>query len=239
MGIFDIFTGNPVKEAAAKNADLYQQNEQKGLGYLDTGYNTATGALNNGIRAYKPLTSLGENYYQAPLLQLDALGVNGTAGSNRALSAFQESPGYQYQLQQGLQAVDRGAASRGMLSSGNTLQAEQTLGNNLANQGFSSWLNNLGTFTAPALTATAGGAYGTQQGYNNLANLGEMDAQNRVNLGTTTTSGLANSNMQAANAQMQGSGNLFNFALNAFSPTKSGASPASGFLSFGKSLFGL
>ena len=41
---------------------------------------------------------------------------------------FQTSPGYQWQLGQGLRAVDAGAASSGLLRSGATLKAEQTFG---------------------------------------------------------------------------------------------------------------
>ena len=41
-----------------------------------------------------------------------------------------------------------------------------------------------------------------------MANLTQNDATNRVNLGNTTTSGLANTNTQEANAKMQASSNL-------------------------------
>jgi hypothetical protein len=50
----------------------------------------------------------------------------------RRCSTFQSSPGYQFQLEQGLRAVDAGASAKGMLRSGAT-QAEQKFGHGLAN----------------------------------------------------------------------------------------------------------
>ncbi len=215
MGLFDIFTGDSVKDAADANKSLYQQNKQEGLGYLNTGYTNASNAINSGISSYNPLSNLGQSYGAAPNMLLNALGVNGAAGTAAARNAFQSSPGYQFQLGQGLQAIDRGAASRGMLGSGNTLMAEQQYGQGLANQDYTNWLNSLGSFTYPTLSATSGAATGQAGQYTNLANLAQNDATNRVNLANTTTSGMAGANMQAANAEMQGSGNLFSLGLNA------------------------
>ena len=70
-------------------------------------------------------------------------GLNGPDAAAAAMQNFTASPGYGYQVDQGLKAVDAGAASKGLLRSGQTLQAEQTLGANLANQDFSAYLNRL------------------------------------------------------------------------------------------------
>ena len=215
MGLFDFFTGDPAKEAAENNRNLFKQNQQQDLGYLNTGYSNAQGALNSGIGAYTPLANLGKSFAGATGNYLDAIGANGAAGNSRAVSNFQSAPGYQFQLGQGLQAIDRGAATRGILNSGNTLMAEQKYGNDLANQNYQQYVSNLGSLIYPSITATSGAATGQAQGYGNLANLASSDALNRVNLNTTTTSGLANANTQEAQAKMQASGNLFNFGLNA------------------------
>ena len=81
------------------------------------------------------------------------LGLNGPDAATQAMSAFQASPGFGYQVQQGLSAVDNGAAARGMLRSGNTLRAEQTLGNNLASQDFTSYYNRLANLVGTGATA--------------------------------------------------------------------------------------
>lgn len=86
------------------------------------------------------------------------LGLNGQPAADAAMSTFQSSPGYQYQLSQGLKAVDAGAAATGMLRSGSTMQAEQTLGNNLANQNFSQYISQLNGLSNYGITAAGGQA---------------------------------------------------------------------------------
>ena len=66
----------------------------------------------------------------------DLSGANGPDANTAALGDFRSSPGYQWQLDQGLRAVDAGAAAKGMLRSGATLKAEQTFGSGLADQDF-------------------------------------------------------------------------------------------------------
>lgn len=84
------------------------------------------------------------------------LGLNGQDAANTAMSSFQAAPGYQYDVQQGLKAVDAGAAAKGTLTSGSTLKAEQTLGNNLADQGFQTYIGNLNALTGYGANAAAG-----------------------------------------------------------------------------------
>lgn len=86
------------------------------------------------------------------------LGLSGQDAADAAMTTFQASPGYQYQVQQGLRAVDAGAASRGYLRSGATIKAEETLGSNLANQGFGEYYNRLMGLTTLGANAAAGGA---------------------------------------------------------------------------------
>ena len=85
-------------------------------------------------------------------------GINGQGAATAAMDNFQSSPGYQYNVQQGLKAVDAGAASKGMLQSGATLKAEQTLGSNLANQNFQSYVGNLNSLANYGITAAGGQA---------------------------------------------------------------------------------
>lgn len=73
----------------------------------------------------------------------DLFGLNGQPAADTAMQGFQASPGYGYQVDQGLKAVDNGAASIGLLRSGATIRAEQTLGSNLANQDYGNYVNRL------------------------------------------------------------------------------------------------
>ncbi len=86
----------------------------------------------------------------------DLQGLNGPEAATAAMAKFQESPGYAYQVSQGLRAVDAGAAGKGMLRSGQTLKEEQTLGNNLADQDFGGYITRLNNLITPGLTAGGG-----------------------------------------------------------------------------------
>ena len=90
----------------------------------------------------------------------DLSGANGPDAANAAMANFQTDPGYQFQLQQGLRAVDAGAASQGMLRSGATLKAEDTFGQGLAEQDFTNYYNRLFGLSQLGEQAAAGGSFG-------------------------------------------------------------------------------
>ena len=74
------------------------------------------------------------------------------------MAQFQTSPGYQFQLDQGLRAVDAGAAANSMLRSGATMKAEQAFGSGLAATEFTNYYNRLFALSQLGETAAAGGA---------------------------------------------------------------------------------
>jgi len=90
--------------------------------------------------------------------QQDLLGLNGQDAATAAMANYQTSPGYQWQLGQGLRAVDAGAAAQGMLRSGATLKAEQTFGQGLANSDFGTYYNRLMDISKLGENAAAGNA---------------------------------------------------------------------------------
>ena len=59
------------------------------------------------------------------------------------MAGFHTSPGYGFALDQGLRALDHGAAAKGILNSGDTLKAEQRYGTGLADQAFGEYYNRL------------------------------------------------------------------------------------------------
>ena len=91
----------------------------------------------------------------------DAAGLNGQPGYDAAMAGFHTSPGYQFQLDQGLRAVDAGAASKGILNSGATLKAEQTFGTGLADKEFTDYYNRLFDLSKLGESAAAGSASAT------------------------------------------------------------------------------
>jgi len=101
-------------------------------------------------------------YREAGLPALDAtqslLGLQGPDAAAAAMAQFQTSPGYQFQLDQGLRAVDAGAAANSMLRSGATMKAEQAFGSGLAATEFTNYYNRLFALSQLGETAAAGGA---------------------------------------------------------------------------------
>lgn len=110
-------------------------------------------------------------------------GTGPTAGTAAAAtSALSKYPGYQFQYGQGLQALDRSAASRGLLQSGAEMKDAQVFGQGLASN---QWQNYLSSLTG-------------------LAGLGENAGAQVGNAGTQTGAGVAASQLAGGQAQAAG-----------------------------------
>jgi len=95
----------------------------------------------------------------APLqAQQDLLGLNGQPAADAAMANYQTSPGYQWQMSEGLRGVDAGAAARGMLRSGATIKGEEQFAQGLANSDFGTYYNRLMGLSTLGENAAAGGA---------------------------------------------------------------------------------
>lgn len=200
MGIFDVFTGKSAKDAAAQNAALYQQYGRDATAALDKG-------LTQSVGAYAPLQELGQRYNTGGQLYFDSLGINGPEGNARARSAFQAGPGYEWAVNQATDAAARNAAKLGMANSGNTLAEIGTRAQNLANQEWGNWQGQLGGISNTGVGITGQTATG-------LSGLYSGDALNRSNVFGNLASGQAASNNQAAQSQMNASGNFWGGLMN-------------------------
>jgi hypothetical protein len=195
MGIFDtMFGGAAEKEAADKNRALYGDYQNKGSGYLSTGYTNSKGYLNDALGAYQPLADLAKKYTGGTDMYLDALGLNGATGTQEAKSAYTTGPGYDWQLGQGLDAINRRRAAGGMLDSGNADIDALTYGQGLAKQDYGGWLDRLSGINNNAISTTSGAAAGQAGAYGSLSDLETGNATNQVGLLGNTTSGMASAN---------------------------------------------
>jgi hypothetical protein len=173
--------------------------------------NTANAATNDfSTNYFNPYSTTGQN---ANTMYANALGLNGPSGNAAATGAFQTSPGYNFALQQGTQALDRSAAGSGNFGSGNAAIALQNYGQGMANQQYGNWLSNLNGLNSQGLQAAAGQT-GVEQ---SLANIQTGLGQNQANVITGTTNNAANAITQGANADMtannQGQSNIFSALL--------------------------
>jgi hypothetical protein len=228
MGIFDIFTGDTAKKAAEENKKLLQENLATGTKELKEGRAGAIGALDTAAGYYAPLAS---KYGKATTLGLDALSVNGPEGNARAVEAFRASPGYDYRVDQTLDGVARKANALGVSMGGNTLAELSDRAGHMADQEYGAWVDRLNGYVSPELAATGGEAAATMA----KAPVYTTTATNLAGLGTTTTNGITKQNTEAANAEMQGSSNLWGLGLNL---AKMGLSAATGGVGGGGSLLG-
>ena len=101
---------------------------------------------------------------------------------------FQETPGYQFQMDQGTRAVEGSAAAQGNVRSGATMKALQGFGQGLANQEYGNYLNRLtgiaGMGQAAAGNQAAAGAnfaQGAGQAYGNIGNAQSAGAIGQAN----------------------------------------------------------
>lgn len=132
------------------------------------------------------------------LASLFGVGGSGSTTPNTAAmtTALENTPGYQFGLSQGTQALDRSAASRGLTLSGAQLKDAQAYGTGYAQQ-------------------TAWAPYISELG--NLASLGENAASQTGNAGTAAASGAASSQLAAGQASAAGtvsSANILGSAIN-------------------------
>ena len=155
MGLFDLFSNDTAEEAARqRNAGLQQGYDQLSTQYgqgrdaLTTGYGQASNLYGNLLNS----NTAGANAYG------DASGANGAAGYGRATANFQANPGYQFQMDQGQQALNRSHAAAGNLSSGNADADTLKFSQGLANQSYGGYLAGLQPYLGGQQQATAGAA---------------------------------------------------------------------------------
>ncbi len=138
-------------QSGMQNALLQAVASGQAQGALNTNYGNAKGEY--ATNYYDPYSQAGSG---ALGMYSNALGLNGPQGNQTAQNAFKVGPGYQFAMDQGIQALDRSAASKGMYGSGNNAIALTQYGQGLANQEYGNWLSGLSGLSNTGLTAAAG-----------------------------------------------------------------------------------
>lgn len=192
--------GNATVDAANQNKKVIANYDERGQKIIKTGADQAGDFLRRTSNLYTPLAG-------ATTMQANALGLNGADGNATATGAFQTNPGYDFQRDQGLQALDRRASAAGRFQSGNADIDAMTYATGLADQSYNSWLDRL---TGASNTALAG-----QTGaLNNLANLATGTATQRLGLAGDVSSGLLGVNNQRAEGEEANKAGIANLGSN-------------------------
>lgn len=187
--------------------------------------NSAKKAAGAARNASNQANALQQQQYEQTRADLNPYlqeGQNALAGINRLnagdYSGFQNSPDYQFALQQGQQGVERSAAARGGLYSGGNLADLTSFGQGLASQQLGAYRNslmslaNMGASSGSALAgvgANYAGAVGNNLG--NAANAAGSAALSQGNsLGQLTAGlgGLANNYFQGRQSSFAPVNNL-------------------------------
>jgi len=148
---------------------------------------------------------------QQEIMQLLGIGGDKTAAGYGSLGKafgteqFQQDPGYAFRQSEGMKALERSAAARGMLSSGSTLKGIQRFGQDLASQEYQNAFNRYQTERAAKLNPLQS-LMGSGQSAANVitgaaGQMGQNEASNIYGAGQARASGYI------------GQGNALNTAL--------------------------
>lgn len=153
------------REATQAQLQMFGQEQQTLAPYVTTGNNA--------------LAQLSKLYGVGGPSGTEGMSTPDTAAMETALQNF---PGYQFAFDQGQQALDRSAASRGLLLSGGQVKDSQAYGQGMASQQFGNYVNQLQA----------------------LSSLGESGASMTGNAAISTGQGIAGSTIAGGNAVAQG-----------------------------------
>lgn len=211
MGLFDLFSDKPAKQAAQdqvaglnKGYDLAGGLYNAGRTDLTTGFGKA-GDLYAGLQKS---TGAGADAYG------DASGANGPEGLARAKAQFTQTPGYQSGFDLLTETNDRRRASRGDLGGGGTIADTAKLATTYADQNYGNYAARLQPYLGANAGAVAGGA-------NAAAGLGTALNANDVSqgqLGFNKEAGIGNANANADLAKYQASANALKGIMSLMSP---------------------
>lgn len=158
-GIGTALLGNSASKKASKDAKI-------GYDYLSAN-SVNQGSQQVGAAAQNHLAAL--------------LGLSGDpAAAEAAFNQFKDSTGYQFRMNQGVDAITGGAAARGLLNSGSTAQGITQYGQDIASAEFNNYMNQLlnqqqtglssaANVASEGSSAAPNVASATMQGYGSVA----------------------------------------------------------------------
>ena len=170
--------------AASTQANAAEQAAQTQAGAADRASQTQLQMFHEAQQTLSPYVTTGNNALSqlASLYGVGGSNTSGTPDATAMMKALANFPGYQFAFNQGTQALDRSASSRGLLLSGGQLKDLTTFGQGMASQQFGNYVNQLQA----------------------LGSLGESAAAMTGNAAVTSGQGIAGSQLASGNALAQG-----------------------------------
>ena len=155
------------RDASAQQMQMYQQTRKD-------------------LQPYQQFGQVGANMLQSQLPSL-------TAPITMDEATLRNTPGYQFNLQQGLKSVQNGAAARGLGVSGAAMKGAASYATGLADSTYQNQFNNANTNQTNAYNRLMG-----------IAQLGENAAAQTGAYGTQTAQSIGNNTIQGGNATAAG-----------------------------------
>ncbi len=175
-----LVTSQGAQNAASTQANAATQNQNAVLQAGQQASNLDLNAINTTNSYLQPYANLGTT--AAGTTSNLLTGQN----SGQMVQAMQNMPGYQFQLQQGLEAAQNGFAAKGLGSSGAAMKGAAQYATGLANSNYQNFFNN--------------NRSAAQLG----ANAASLQSQNTSNLTTAAGNALMGSSTNAASLGMAG-----------------------------------
>ncbi len=202
-----VISANGAQSAAQTQANAATQNEGNVLAAGQQANAQDLGAIGQANAPLQSYVNLGNQASGSLSNLLTGLG------NGNAMNALQTMPGYQFELQQGLQAAQNGYAAKGLGSSGSAMKGAAQYAQGLASSDLGQYYNQL------MGGVQAGGAAAASQSQN-IANLNQAGANalmggatNAASLGMAGASAAAAGQIGAANAISGGLTNLGNTVM--------------------------
>lgn len=177
---------------------------------------TSANATRQGIEAqqrmYEQTRADQEPWRQAGMTALNQLIPLATNYQKFGMDQFQQDPGYQFRLNEGLKALDRQAAARGGLISGNAMKAAGRYGQDYASNEYQNAFNRYqaerNAQLNPLQSLAGVGQSATNYLGNAAQNMGQAQAQGSQSIGNAQASGYIGG-ANVLNQALQGYGNYY------------------------------
>lgn len=196
--------GNQQATAATNAGGALSQAYLDSMGYARNAYGQADNALNQGFNQassyYQPYLDAGT---QASGRLSQGLG-DGSLTRAFSMADFQADPNYQYQLKQGQDAIQSGAAASGSLQSGATLKNLNNFNSGMASDAYNTSYNRFNQDQANQYSQLFGATQMGQNASNAIGNMAYNNASNLANNQTGLASALANAYMGSQQANANG-----------------------------------
>lgn len=193
-----ISQSNAASKAGQTQSTAAQQAQQLELQNQQAAQASQATALSNVTAAEQPYQALGSTSAN------NLVNLLNNPFTAPTLQQAENTPGYQFNLQQGTQAINENAAATGNLLSGNTGTALEKYGQGLATTTYQqAYQNALNTYGANVQANLAGSSQGLQS-TGQLANANQAAAQNYANIDLTGGQQQASQINNAAAARASG-----------------------------------